>query len=276
MTGAHGFDILDAHHHSGDLGGWMPGARPATGDGLDDVEIAARLAILDAQGVRQAVVIPGHAYLRPEGLADTRRQNDRIARYRDRHPDRFPAAIGVVEPLYGPAGLAEIDRCWSELGLAGVSFHTRFQGVSIDSPWVSTYCERIGSHGMVPYVHCFGQSPEESLWKVDHLAGDLPDLAMVVLDVFADAEQPRQLPRVAERNPNLYFDTALALNFELLVEPVIRAVGADRFVYGSDTYSAPYNTRPAHVLEDLLAMGLDHDATAAILGGTLRRLLRLG
>ena len=64
--------------------------------------------------VDQAIVIPSHAYLRPDGIADTRRVNDHIAAYREHDPKRFPAALGIVEPLYGARGLEEIDRLADE------------------------------------------------------------------------------------------------------------------------------------------------------------------
>lgn len=70
---------------------------------------------MDGAGVDQAIVIPGHGYLRPRGIPDTEMaENDLIARYRDRLPSRF-AAVGIVEPAYGDASLAELDRCSTSL-----------------------------------------------------------------------------------------------------------------------------------------------------------------
>ena len=38
---------------------------------------------LDARGVAQAVMLACHDYLRPDGIADNRRVNDRLALLRD-------------------------------------------------------------------------------------------------------------------------------------------------------------------------------------------------
>src|SRR3989442_674930 len=110
----HGYEVLDVHHHVGDafsaLGGDLDPAAGMSADEYDRVELQSRLAIMDADGVHQAVVIPGHGYLRPDGIADTRRINDAIATYRDRMPERFPLAVGIVEPQHGIPLLDEIDR----------------------------------------------------------------------------------------------------------------------------------------------------------------------
>ena len=127
---AGGFRILDVHHHVGDpvQALAMPGAEGAAPPiGLDH-ELSVRLETMDRDGVDCALLIPGHSYLRPNGLADTRRINDGIAAYRDKTPDRFPAALGIVEPLYGRAGDEELRRIKGELGIVGVSFHTRVSG----------------------------------------------------------------------------------------------------------------------------------------------------
>src|SRR5438105_8479318 len=72
-----GYDVLDVHHHVGDaftaLGGDLDPAAGMSADEYDRAELESRLSIMDADGVRQAVVIPGHGYLRPDGVADTRR-----------------------------------------------------------------------------------------------------------------------------------------------------------------------------------------------------------
>jgi hypothetical protein len=49
--------------------------------------------------------------------------------------------------------LSEIDRVHDELGLAGISFHTRFQGVSLDSRWIVRAVGRLVELDMVPVVH---------------------------------------------------------------------------------------------------------------------------
>lgn len=269
---AEGFDVFDVHHHVGQafdpLGGVIEGAPPI------DVELRERVRIMDEGGVRQALVIPGHGYLRPDGLHDTRRVNDDIAAYRDRTPDRFPAACGIVEPLYGADGLAELDRAAGELGLRAISFHTRFQGVSTDHHWLLRYVERIGELGMLPIIHAMDDTPEESLWKLASVARRFPGLTILALDPFSSYEATRQCSHVADVATNVVFDTSLSYNFDFIEEFAVR-FGAERVVFGTDLYSHPVGRRISHLLPQIVACDLPDDDKAAILGGNARRLLGL-
>src|SRR5436190_9765719 len=214
------YDVFDVHHHVGRafdaLGGELADEQAALGHDFARVELEDRLRIMDEGGVHQALVIPGHGYLRPNGIADTRRVNDEIAAYRDATPERFPAACGIVEPRDGPAALAEIDRVKDDLGLVAISFHTRFQGVSMDSQWIVRYLERMRDVGLVPLVHAMDDTPEEALWKLASIARRLPDLTIVALDPFSRFEATRQCFHVAEIAPNVVFDTSLSYNFDFI------------------------------------------------------------
>jgi predicted TIM-barrel fold metal-dependent hydrolase len=280
VTADVGFDVFDVHHHVGRafdaLGGELDAA---AGDPAETarVELRERLRIMDEGGVRQALVIPGHGYLRPNGLADTRRVNDEIAAYRDRMRDRFPVACGIVEPRDGPLALGEIERIATELELVAISFHTRFQGVSIDSQWILRYLERMGELGLVPILHAMDDTPEESLWKLAAIARSLPDLTIVALDAFASYEATRQCSFVADVAPSIVFDTSLSYNFDFIEEFVVR-FGPERVVFGTDLYSWPVGRRVSHLLPQIIESRLPHEAKAAILGGNARRLfgLRIG
>jgi len=274
----HGYDVLDVHHHVGEaftaLGGSLDPTDGMPQEEYERVELASRLEIMDAGGVQQAVVIPGHGYLRPQGIVDTRRVNDGIAAYRDRRPDRFPVAIGIVEPQHGAVMLDEIDRIDRELGVRGVSFHTRFQGVSLDSRWIVLAVERLGERAMVPVIHVMDETPEEALWKLASLARAQPDLVFLALDPFCSFEATRQCSFVAEVAPNVVFDTSLSYNFDAIEEFVLR-FGADRVVFGTDLYSHPVGRRVSHVLGQIVESDLSDDAKARILGGNARALFGL-
>ncbi len=272
------FEVLDVHHHVGNafsaLGGDVDQKGELTVADYRRLEVASRLEIMDRGGVAQAVVIPGHGYERANGIADTRAENDAIAAYRDYLPERFPAAVGVVEPRDGEASLAELTRVRQELGLAGISLHTRFQGVSLDSRWIRLYCERMGELGLVPVIHAMDETPEEALWKLAQLARDLPDLEILALDGFGSYEATRQCFFVADVAPNILFDTSLSYNFDF-IEDFAGRFGAERVVFGTDLYSHPVGRRISHLLPQILESALDDAEKALILAGNARRLFGL-
>jgi hypothetical protein len=268
--------VVDTHHHTGSLEAlglriWDQELSPSD---MADLEFETRLATMDATGVDQAIILPGHGYLRPEGLADTRRVNDGLAAYRDRNPARFPAAVGVVEPLYGEAGLGELDRMRNELGIVGVTFHTRFQGVSTNSPLVVRLVRHMAEIGLVPFLHALGEVPDEALWRVAEVCRAVPDTTVVALDAFSSSEQAEHALRVAAATPNLVLDTSLSHNL-FGVDRFVAEFGAERLVYGTDIYShaKPYTTN--HTLDSVLESGWSDDALRAVLAGNIRRILGL-
>ena len=269
------FDVLDVHHHVGSafraLGGSID--EPEAGDAEAQAahERASRLEIMQRGGVGQAIVIPGHGYLRTHGIENTRAENDAIALYRDALPERFPAAVGIVEPRDGEASLDELVRAKEELGLAGISFHTRFQGVSLDSQWVLAYCARMAELGLVPVIHAMNETPEESLWKLAVVARSIPDTPVLALDAFGSYEATRECFFIAEVAPNILFDTSLSYNFDF-IEDFARHFGAERVVFGTDLYSHPVGRRISHLLDQILVCDLSREEKAMILAGNARRL----
>lgn len=269
------FEVLDVHHHVGSaflaLGGSVDSLESGASDEYENKELASRLEIMDHAGVGQAIVIPGHGYLRPRGLDDTRSENDAIARYRDRMPERFPAAVGIVEPRDGEASLDELVRARTELGLAGISFHTRFQGVSLDSRWILAYCAKMADLGLVPVIHAMNETPEEALWKLAVLARSIPETPILALDAFGSYEATRECFFIAEVAPNIIFDTSLSYNFDF-IEEFAGHFGAERVAFGTDLYSHPVGRRISHLLEQIKESALSEKDKALILAGNARRL----
>ena len=270
------FRVFDIHHHVGDARAVMAVSEDRPG-GLSDAEYAKleldkRISIMDEGGVAQALVIPGHGYTRVKGIADTRAQNDAIAAYRDARSDYFPAACGIVEPRDGEASLAEIERCARELSHAAISFHTRFQGVSLDNHWIDAYVGLIGEVGMTPILHALDESVDEALWKVGQLARKHPKLTIVVFDGYATFEGTKHCGYLAECYDNLVFDISLSYNFDF-IEGHINRHGAHRYVFGTDLYSWPLGVRITHLLGQIHESGLSDDDKAALLGGNARRVL---
>ena len=279
------FDVFDCHQHMGSTGDAhgivVPGSvRGAT---IVEAEVATRLRFMDEGGIRQALAIPGHNYNRADGIVATRRENDAIRAYRDHLPERFPVAAGVVEPLDEAAGLSEIDRMANELGLKAISFHTEFQGVTIDSPWMMRYLERMGELAMVPLLHASNVVLHEAIWRLGKVARALPDLTIVAIEPFFTYDGMQECFFIADVAPNVVFETASCFDTDLMLD-LARQFGADRLVYGSQYYSQihrageerAHDRRCAAIREDIIAtQTLSDSDKALVLGGNARRILGL-
>jgi uncharacterized protein len=266
------FDVIDANHHLLECDhhtatDGSPVSATSFSDRDLEADMATRLSILDAQGTRGAVILASSTYLRPRGIADTRAVNDSVARYRNRVPSRFVAAVGHVDHLHGSAGQDEVTRCHEELGLVGMGF----SGMNF---MMRPLVHRMAELGMVPFIGV--GYPNETIWQVDSLAHAFPDLPMVVLNVFNDIGQIGSLAEVAERRPNLYFDLSGSVSFETMGLPQLRPIGARRFLYGTSTHSRPTHTQPfGELLPDIIESDLSPKEKSAILGGNVRRILGL-
>lgn len=262
---------LDAHQHVGTLHDSFSGAAVTDVWNADD-DASIRLGVMDECEVDATVLLPSHSYLRVDGLADTRRINDALATYRDAAPGRFAAIGGIVEPLYGERGFEEIDRLKHELGMRAVSFHTRFQGVTLSSSWVQRYIERIIGVGMVPILHAIADHPDEALWRVLALARAFPDTRMLVFDGFSCMHRVQECVEVARAAPNLVFDTGLTRDVDFITSWTAE-FGPDRLVYGSDLYTPRASHRAASVLKAIRASDIADVDKQKVLGGTIADVL---
>jgi predicted TIM-barrel fold metal-dependent hydrolase len=270
------FDILDAHHHVGQSAQFSESHRPRA-DHREQYSLARdleiRLNAMDLLGVRQAVLLPTHAYLRPRGLQDTEAINNAVAEYRLQSPSRFPAIFGIAEPAYGPDGMSEIARLKGS-GFSGISFHVRFQGPTLTAPLMFDYVGEVCAQQLTPIIHVAAEVCDEALWRLEELAGTFPDTTFMAVDVFGSREAARQSFMVAKRTDNILFDTSLAGDLDLLLA-FSRELGAHRLAYGTDLHSGQV-IRGKHVLWSIIeSRDLADEEKAMILGGNFRRILHL-
>ena len=98
---------------------------------------------------------------------------------------------------------------------------------------------------------------------------------MLVLDAFATYESTMYCSEAADLCPNLIFDTALSFTFERIKTFVLN-FGAERVMFGSDTYSVTPGQFSTHLLAQIRASSLPEESKALICGGNARRLVQPG
>lgn len=263
-------EIFDIHHHLGSL----TGGSLQEGEGWQERDYANRLRIMDANGVARSAILAATGYIQADGIKDTMRSNDTVAEYRKRDPERFPVACGTVEPLHGARSLGELERMRYELGLNGVVWHNRFQGVAVDHQLMRPLLKKVAELGLVPVLHTNAESNMEAVWRLERLALEFPQLTFVALDALTTNANSQLALDIAKRTSNIIFDSA-HVRSATYVRQFVETVGSQRMVFGSLFYSSPASYEHCATLEEIKAAQISEADKANILALNARRLFRL-
>ena len=266
--------VFDVHQHLGALDVVL-GQGP--GMDLNDMQLLGErhAAHLDRFGMSCAAMMPMLSYERPNGIVDTQAVNDRMAEFRAANRERFPVALGTVEPLYGvDACLEELRRIAEDLRLDGVAWHNRFQGTSLGDRRMHALVEPLADYGLPAFVHVMSESTLEAPWALEELARAHPEVTFVACDAFSGITQTKYIEGVAERCPNVMFDTAMCIPLGRPLEIFVRKFGADRLMFGTDVYTEPDLYAHCQVLDELRASELDDQALERILWGNAASLFQ--
>ena len=263
-------EIFDIHHHLGAL----TGGSLQEGDGWEERDYANRVRIMDTNGVTTAAILAATGYIQADGIKDTMRCNDTVAAYRRRDPARFPVACGIVEPLHGARSLNELERMKHELGLDGVVWHSRFQGVAVDHPLMRPLLKKVSELGLVPLIHTNAESNLEAVWRLERLAGEFPELTFVSLDALTTNTNSQLALDIAKRTKNILFDTA-HVRGPGYVKNFVEAVGSERMIFGSLFYSHPASYDHCVSLEEIKSAKISDADKANILADNAKKLFKL-
>jgi predicted TIM-barrel fold metal-dependent hydrolase len=231
------FPIFDTHQHVGALD---VGSSGGGGTLSPEEDYTRRIEVMDRFGLRAGAIMPSLQYPRPNGIVDTRAINDLVAGYRDRHRDRFPVALGTVEPLHGEAvAVEEIRRLAEDLHLDGVVWHHRFQGTFISHAAMHPLQRKLAEYRLPAVIHLFAESTMEAPWGLEALAERHPDVTFVGLDAFTGVTHAQYATGVARRCPNVLLETAGAFPLGRLLDEFVERLGSTRLLFGTDLYLAP-------------------------------------
>ncbi|TFH42204.1 MAG: hypothetical protein E4H01_13820 [Lysobacterales bacterium] len=247
------------------------------------------LRLMDNVGVDQAVVFPTpYAWTLPssENYYNT---NDYVADSVRKYPERMigfacinPAQVG--NQALGMPNLArnELHRCIRDLDLRGVKLHPENHCFAVDtlcaggglSWFMETIIELqretgrkipILSHGMTT----LGAQPDQFA----RVANDYPEVNIVIAHgagfqnlYFAGLGQ-------AKKCPNLYYDTAMLTADDAYLLGVVKQVGIDKIIFGSDHFTRAHTNLYGNFLYVLQRAFPDKFDLERVLGGNLARLL---
>ncbi|HVO95371.1 MAG TPA: amidohydrolase family protein [Terriglobales bacterium] len=263
-------EIFDIHHHLGSLTG---GSLQEGADWMDR-DYANRVRVMEANGVTRAAILAATGYIQADGIKDTMRCNDAVAAYRKRDAERFPVACGIVEPLHGARSSEELERMKHELGLNGVVWHSRFQGVAVDHQLMRPLLKKVRELGLVPLIHTNAESNLEAVWRLERLALEFPELIFVSMDALTTNTNSQLALDIAKRTRNILFDTA-HVRGPAYVRQFVEAVGSERLIFGSLFYSYPASYEHCATLDEIRAAKISEQDKANIFALNAKRLFQL-
>jgi aminocarboxymuconate-semialdehyde decarboxylase len=269
-------------------------------------DVTERIARMDAMGVdiqvlSSSLVQQCTYWAEPqESLRLERMFNDHMAEVIAANRQRYIGLGGV--PLHAPdLAVAELTRCMTELKLAGIGISTTARDMELGDPRLRPFWEAAEAHGAVVYIHPAG-NPDRRFekWYLWNSIGQAFEESMAIASLFYEGildaypklkicvshgggYMPYYMGRIARnylekpatrvnmsKSPAeylrmLYFDSCV-YEPEVL-EALVRRVGADRVVLGSD-----YPVGEPKPIEFVESCALSDEQKANIIGANAARL----
>jgi uncharacterized protein len=225
---------------------------------------------MDRAGVDKALV-----WLKPPYNKDIAPENRSVYEAQKTYPSRL-LGFGWTNPKLGKQHcLDTIKQCFEEYGFYGIKFNGAQDGYVIDDKDMAMpFIETAAAYGKPVAFHIGADFYENTHpWRLGHIAARLPETTFLAVHMGGAAKPPldRAMVEIAAQYPNIHLiGSAIP---EHAIMRAIKALGADRLSYGSDT--------PFQMLHVQLAMygALLRDFTTGdrdkIMGGNLARLLGL-
>jgi predicted TIM-barrel fold metal-dependent hydrolase len=242
-----GVEVYDAHMHVGESD--PDGFKARTG------EIVAALELADARGI----VFP---FNEPGGYPPA---NDKVIAEAAGSGGRV-VAFCRVDPTTGNA-VAEATRCL-DAGAVGIKLHPRAEGFTMDDPEVRRIVA-IAHERAVPVLIHAGRGIPALGRHTAELAEALPGARLIL--AHCGISDLSWIWRVAQRTPNLYFDTSWWSPSDVMA--LCALVPPGQVLFASD---APYGTPLQHavfVIRCALHAGLSQEQVRGLMGGQTARLV---
>ena len=258
----HGNDyfVFDGHVHVG----WRPFTSTVTADRGDGGFFADELiANMDAAGVDMAVIFP-----RANPHTDYSTENERMIQAAREHPDRLIPYVRV-QPFFGKQAADDVAR-FGELGARGVKIHPfmDFAGNAVNRPELThDIVKAAASRNMLVLTHS-GESWNAHPALVWDLARAIPQ-ATIIMAHCGLWEGHQSAIALAKETPNLFMDTS-EVSPPAVIWNVVKGIGADRLLFGSDHPAIPYGWEIGKVVK---YAGLAPDDIRKIIGLNLAGLL---
>ena len=225
--------IIDAHMHYG--------TDPAIAEHLivpyvQYDEPASIIQMLDEYGMDRGVLLPPDRILNPPTDFDYRQANEAVSRAVGAHPDRLIGAIRL-NPLFGEAFVWETVRYFvEERGLRGIKMVARADFYNPSSLKVVGPVFEAASHYDIPILYHSGHPSRDLPSLQGYAARQYPQVKVIIAHIGLHDFLTETI-LVCQENANIFADMSQAWPYD--IKAFVRAVGAERLMYGSD---APFQS----------------------------------
>lgn len=209
--------VIDAHCHMGMYGCFHVGKCSA----------ADMVAQMDRIGIK-ACISAHHSAIAP----DQRYGNDEVLQAMADFPRRVYGYATVSPNCPTTETLAELDRCIAA-GMIGVKVHPDLHGCSVDDDKYRPVWEFTNDHRLPLLSHTStgGRNPVKTFEK---LAGMYPNVSILLGHSGFGSEGADQTIQVVKNCPNVYAEITGSTVIYGTLERMVREVGADRVLFGTD------------------------------------------
>ncbi len=158
-----------------------------------------------------------------------------------RYPDRVIGYV-TVNPNYPEDMKHELDRCFAVPGFRAIKLHPDCHGQPVDCSGYNAAFEEAEKRGCPILIHTWGSA---NVSQVDGLAARFPHAVFIMAHMGGcDVRDMVKAVNVVNRRPNVYGDLALSRSVEGNVEWLVKEIGSDRILFGTDM---PFYD-PSHVI----------------------------
>jgi predicted TIM-barrel fold metal-dependent hydrolase len=244
-------NVVDAHCHLGQS--FVSGV---------DIAEEELLATLEEHRIDAALVMP-HPYQGAEVAA----MHDRVARLAERQPSVIFGMASLSPRLAEREYRAEVERCIRGHGFRAIKLDPSIHALPPNHPRCEIVFATAQEFGVPVLIHTGMGVPNALPSLAIPPALRYPDVTVVLAHAGFAVFTPEALV-VAQICPNVVLEPSWCASYQ--VAEMVRALGADRVMYGSD-----HPSNVASELAKLRSIGLTADDLAFVLGGTARRVFGL-
>lgn len=181
-----------------------------------------------------------------------------------RYPDRIIGYATLHSTRFGIEGLDELDRCVEVYGMRGLKIYSTPEA-SIAEPAMIPILERCVRHGIPILSHT---TPAEC----EYLMNAVPEAKLMMAhsggQPYAKGDWNRAI-MAAQNHPNLYLETASSTIDAGFMETAVKALGAGRIIFGTDTPLLDPYVQYAKVAKS----GISEEEKSQVMGGNILRLM---